>query len=54
MTTKQVKWAIEKYNEGYSQKAIAKALKVSQNTVSKAVRGKKKKPELVYDFGKGE
>lgn len=51
LSEKQIKWAAEKYCEGYTLSEIAEALFVSFGTIQKSLYGRKiKKPKLVYDF----
>lgn len=58
ITEKEVDWAFEKWNLGYTYAEIAKALYVSKEQLQKRVYAKygtfnkREKPELIYDFGK--
>lgn len=55
LSEKQIKWAAEKYCEGYTQAEIAEALFVSLGTIQKNLYGMKiKKPKLVYNFKEDE
>lgn len=52
MSRAEIKWAYDKWCEGYTKKEIAAALFVNPSTIKDALRGrvKKERPPLKYDF----
>ena len=47
LTNKQIKWAYEKWCQGYTQQQIADALFVCEKTVYRALKGKPRIRELL-------
>lgn len=51
LSTKQKKWAYEKWCQGYTQRQIADALFVCEKTIHRALKNKpKKRPILKYEM----